>query len=136
LIRSPYAALFPAIVLVGAAVLGCGKRADSGSARPAGSAGVAESSAGVTIEILSGSSYRGSMSYSPDPVEVKIGQEIRWVNRDSVDHTASQTPTGFDTGVLLPGETSDPIAMTEAGTLTYTCVVSGHRMSGTLVVKP
>ena len=117
-----------AVFIVGVLGMGCG---NSGSAKHAAAS---DGFAGVTIDMPSGSSYGASMSYRPNPAVVKVGQPVRWLNQDSVDHTASQTPSGFDTGVVKPGATSAPITMTEPGTFAYTCVVSGHRMSGTLVV--
>ncbi len=47
----------------------------------------------------------GSNSYSPNPIEVNVGQTITWVNDDSVIHTATSTDGIFDSNILQRGQT-------------------------------
>jgi plastocyanin len=47
----------------------------------------------------------GSNSYSPNPIEVKVGLTITWVNDDSVIHTATSTAGIFDSKILQRGGT-------------------------------
>jgi plastocyanin len=75
----------------------------------------------------------GSQSYSPNPASVQVGQQVRWRNDDSVQHTA--TGSNFDTGVLNPGATSLPITFSAAGNVNYFCTLHAN-MPGTLVVTP
>ena len=83
-------------------------------------------SADVTITI---NGMQGSTSYSPNPGTVKVGQKVAWHNADSIAHTA--TGSGFDTGSIAGGATSNPITITVSGNLAYKC--SFHpSMVGTL----
>jgi plastocyanin len=47
----------------------------------------------------------GSNSYSPNPIEVNVGQTITWVNDDSVIHTATSTDGTIDSNILQRGQT-------------------------------
>jgi len=74
----------------------------------------------------------GSGSYSPNPATVKVGQKVAWKNADSTAHTA--TGAGFDTGAINPGQTSQAITFSTAGSFDYHC--SFHpSMVGTLMVQ-
>jgi plastocyanin len=77
----------------------------------------------------------GSLSFSPSPANVSVGQQIRWHNADSIVHTATQDGGGFDTGLISPGGTSGPITLSSPGTIGYHCAVHPS-MVGTLVVAP
>ena len=46
-----------------------------------------------------------SNSYSPNPIEVKVGQTITWVNDDSTIHTVTSNDGTFDSDILQRGET-------------------------------
>ena len=76
----------------------------------------------------------GSLSYSPNPATVKVGQTVAWKNADSLAHTATADAGTFDTGTLAAGATSSPITMTTAGTFPYHCAIHGSSMTGTLTV--
>jgi plastocyanin len=82
----------------------------------------------VTINIVS-----ISMSFSPNPVSLRVGQQVIWRNTDSITHTASSG--SFDTGTVGPGAMSKPITMTAAGTFPYQCNIHPS-MKGTLNVTP
>jgi plastocyanin len=86
----------------------------------------------ITISI---NGMNGSQSFSPNPAGVKVGEQIRWHNADSVAHTATQDGGGFDTGAISPGATSAPITLTTAGTINYHCAFHPS-MVGTLSVTP
>jgi plastocyanin len=86
----------------------------------------------VTIAI---SGMLGANSYSPSPVTVQVGQQVRWRNDDSTAHTATRSGAGgFDTGVINPGQTSAPITITTAGTINYVCTLHPG-MTGVLNVQ-
>ena len=76
---------------------------------------------------------KGSNSYSPNPVTVQVGQQIRWRNDDTIPHTA--TGGGFDTGLLGPGMTSTAIKLSVPGVVNYFCQPHPS-MVGTLNVTP
>jgi plastocyanin len=46
----------------------------------------------------------GSNSYSPNPVQVTIGETITWVNDDSSVHTATSDDGTFSSDVLFQGQ--------------------------------
>jgi plastocyanin len=84
----------------------------------------------MTITI---SGEMGSNSFSPNPANVKVGQEIHWHNADGITHTATQNGSGFDTGNLSSNATSGPITIGSAGSVSYHCAVHPS-MVGTLNV--
>jgi plastocyanin len=75
----------------------------------------------------------GANSYAPNPGSVRVGQQVRWRNVDSVPHTA--TGSSFDTGVINAGATSAPITFNTAGNFNYFCTLHAN-MNGTLSVTP
>jgi plastocyanin len=94
---------------------------------PSGGGGGGSSS---TVTILG---VRGSGSYSPPTVTVKVGDSIAWMNSDSITHTATASNGAFNTGNVAPGSTSAPVTMTTAGTFDYMCTIHPS-MTGTVVV--
>lgn len=77
----------------------------------------------------------GSNSYSPDPVEVKAGDTVTWVNDDSTIHTATSRDGTFGTGddaYLRKGQTYS-YTFDEAGEYPYYCDVH-PAMVGTVIV--
>jgi plastocyanin len=88
----------------------------------------------ITITIV------GLMGYSPNPANVRVGQQIFWHNADTIvppGHTATNHGAGgFNTGLIAPGGTSSvPITMSTPGTFTYICDIHTS-MVGTLNVTP
>lgn len=102
---------------------GCGE--DSSSMSPS-------TAADVTIEIVANN---GSLSFSPNPSSVTVGQTVAWHNAIGTAHTATADGGAFDTGNLSSGATSAPIAMTTAGSFPYHCGIHPS-MVGTLTVNP
>ena len=76
----------------------------------------------------------GSMSFSPNPTAVKVGQTVSWRNGDLITHTATQNGGGFDTGSVVPGSTSTPVRLNSAGAFDYHCGVHPS-MVGTVNVS-
>lgn len=61
--------------------------------------------------------------FSPNPVMVKVGQTVNWLNRDSVAHTATD-PGVFDMGSIPPGSAHDlGFTFNTAGTFNYHCTL-------------
>jgi plastocyanin len=87
--------------------------------------------ADLTIRIVG---MAGSLSYSPNPATVNVGQKVAWYNADSIAHTATSDAAGFNTGTLAPGATSAAITMSAAGAFGYHCAIHGSAMTGTLNV--
>jgi plastocyanin len=72
-------------------------------------------------------------AFSPRTIEIRVGDTIRWTNRDSVAHTATARNGSFDTGLLADGE-SGSVRFTTAGTYRYVCTPHPD-MTGTVVVR-
>ena len=72
-------------------------------------------------------------AYSPRTVEIRVGDTVRWTNRDSVAHSATARNGSFDTGLLAEGETGS-VRFTTAGTYQYICTPHPD-MTGTVVVR-
>jgi len=72
-------------------------------------------------------------AFSPRTVEIRVGDTVRWTNRDSVAHTATARNGSFDTGLLADGE-SGSVRFTTAGTYRYLCTPHPD-MTGTVVVR-
>lgn len=72
-------------------------------------------------------------SYRPNPVELKAGETVTWVNDDSTVHTATANDRTFDSGVLMEGD-SFSFTFDREGEYAYYCDVHPN-MVGTVVVK-
>ena len=73
-----------------------------------------------------------SNSFSPNPVEVKVGETVTWINDDSGRHTVTSKDGTFDSGVMGKGQ-SFSYTFDKAGEYPYFC--SPHPgMVGTVVV--
>jgi plastocyanin len=71
--------------------------------------------------------------YSPNPVSVKVGQSVNWLNSDSIAHTATD-PGVFDTGSIAPTSAADvPVPFNTPGTYNYHCTLHTNE-SATIVV--
>jgi plastocyanin len=82
----------------------------------------------------------GDKAYSPNPIDVKVGQGVTWSNDDSQIHTATSGAAGaadagsvFDSGILSPEATFDFVFDT-AGTYDYHCTMH-PQMVGTVNVS-
>jgi plastocyanin len=72
--------------------------------------------------------------FSPNPVTVRVGQQVNWRNEDNTDHNAIADGR-FDSGTIPPMSAhSVPATMTTAGTISYRCTIHPG-MTGTIVVQ-
>ena len=102
-----------------------------GSDEPAGSAKSAtpaKAPAGNRVEIK-------AFQFKPDPIEVKAGDKVTFVNLDGTVHTVTSKKAGFDE--KLDGKESEAtITFDEPGTVDYVCTLhSGPGMRGQVVVR-
>lgn len=74
-----------------------------------------------------------SDSYSPNPVEVQVGETVTWINEDSAVHTATANDRTFDSGVLMEGD-SFSFTFDKEGGYAYYCDVHPN-MVGTVMVS-
>src|SRR5919201_5345586 len=47
----------------------------------------------------------GSNSYNPNPIEIRVGDTVTWVNDDSTVYTATASDGTFDSDILRRGDT-------------------------------
>ena len=62
----------------------------------------------------------GSNSFSSNPVEVKVGETVTWVNDDSGRHTVTSKDGVFDSGMMGKGQ-SFSFTFDKAGEYPYFC---------------
>jgi plastocyanin len=74
----------------------------------------------------------GSSSYIPNPVEVKVGETVTWVNDDSNLHTATSKDGVFNSDVLFEGQ-SFTYTFDKEGEYPFFCDIHPG-MVGTVVV--
>lgn len=72
-----------------------------------------------------------SMSFGRLPTDVKVGDTITWVNRDTVPHTATARDKSFD--VRIAAGKSARMTVKKAGTIPFYCIFHAM-MRGTLKV--
>ena len=91
--------------------------------------------AGIRVIIVPGAATLGDKGFSPNPINVKVGDTVTWINIDSMEHTVT-SGTGpsdrskgkqFDSGlsgptVLTAGKTFSH-QFTKAGELPYFCQI-------------
>jgi plastocyanin len=83
----------------------------------------------VKVSIVPGASTLADKAFSPNPVNVKIGDTITWVNEDSVFHTvvSGNPSTGGETGKVFDSGLSGPTALTTKGkTFSHTFTEKGE----------
>jgi len=76
--------------------------------------------------------------YSPNPVMVKVGQSVNWLNSDNIAHTATD-PGVFDTGSISPtsahGANGDGVAFNTVGTFSYHCTIHPNETGSVVVTQ-
>jgi plastocyanin len=76
--------------------------------------------------------------FVPDPIRIRVGQTVRWTNRDEVPHTTTSGQPGspddrWDSDILYQGEAYEQ-RFDEAGRFPYYCKVHPN-MLGTVIVS-
>ena len=70
--------------------------------------------------------------YAPAAIEAKVGDEIEWINKDTLGHTAT-VKGGAE--VLLPAKKSGRLLLQEPGSFDYICRYHPN-MKGHITVRP
>ncbi|MEY9559995.1 cupredoxin domain-containing protein [Sinorhizobium fredii] len=70
--------------------------------------------------------------YTPADIEAKVGDEVEWINKDALVHTAT-VKGGAD--VLLPAKKSGSLLLQEPGSFDYICRYHPN-MKGHITVQP
>ncbi|MDN5846608.1 MAG: plastocyanin/azurin family copper-binding protein [Candidatus Nitrosocosmicus sp.] len=100
----------------------------------------------IQVSIVPGSSTLTDNAYSPNPVEVTVGQTVVWTNNDSAFHTVTSGTIGAaDAGKAFDSGLAGPTALTNkgktfehtfdtAGDFPYFCTLH-PAMTGIVMVK-
>lgn len=135
------------LVFVGGLAAGsCGGGGSSSPMSATAPTRVTSGPADVVVTILG---QDGSMSFSPNPVSVRVGQAIAWKNGDAIVHQVVQDSggggdaggyggggsggAGFDMGPTSAGAMSPSLSLTATGTLKYHCAIH-PTMTGTITI--
>ncbi|HEX5979260.1 MAG TPA: cupredoxin family copper-binding protein [Nitrososphaeraceae archaeon] len=89
---------------------------------------------GKVVSIVGNS---GGNSYKPNPIEIKVGDTVTWINNDSSLHTATSTSSNdsnLDSKVLRRGETFS-FTFDKEGQYPYFCSLHPN-MVGSVAVLP
>ena len=74
-----------------------------------------------------------ALTYGPAPHDLRVGDTVRWVNKDIVKHSATARDGSFD--VDLPVGASGTATLSRPGVLAYYCRYHPN-MTGNLTVSP
>jgi plastocyanin len=107
------------------ALVGCGGGDDNGGSSSGGGGG---SSSGDTVLI-----DMKNIKFAPQDATVKVGQTVKWVNQDTVDHDVDATSGADFKSELYGNGKSFEWKAEEAGPVSYVCTVHPG-MVGTLNV--
>jgi len=77
---------------------------------------------------------RGSQSYAPSPLTMRVGQVVNWHNLDSIEHTATLEGMFYSGRIAAFSAHDNAVTMSKAGTFTYHCTIHSG-MVGTIVVQ-
>jgi plastocyanin len=84
----------------------------------------------------------GGDSYSPNPLEIDVGQSVTWYNGDTVSHTVTSGQDGdldegslFDSDAIIPNQ-SYSLKFIEAGEFDYYCIYHPTMVGEVVVNEP
>jgi plastocyanin len=88
----------------------------------------------TTVSIPVGAIGLTTTAYVPNPVNIKVGDSVNWVNNDSIAHTSTaNNGTTFNSGTIAPGA-SFKATFNTAGSFAYHCAFHPG-MVGTVTVQ-
>ena len=99
---------------------------------------------GETVSIVKGATNLDNKSFSPNPIKIKVGNTITWVNNDNTIHTVSSgKPNSQDAGQVFDSGLTSLITpsktyshkFTTPGEYSYFCRLHPN-MLGTIEVEP
>jgi plastocyanin len=111
--------LFVAAAVIAVAAAGCSSNSPVAPAQ----GGEGGGGTTTTISILQG---QGNQTFYPSPSTAVQGSRIAWSNTDSEIHHVAATDGSFDTGDLVPGQTSGPIVLGTDGANYYCTLHAGE----------
>jgi plastocyanin len=76
--------------------------------------------------------------FSPNPVMVKVGQTVNWLNSDTIVHSATD-PGVFDIGNISPtsahSDKGDGVTFNTVGTYNYHCAIHPNETASVVVTQ-
>lgn len=108
---------------------GCGGYSSSPAA-PSPTPAAGGTSTPVTIP--RGAETLANRAFSPDDVNVAVGETVTWTNTDSVAHTSTSDANAWNSGTVVPGGQFS-FTFRSAGSFPYHCTIHPG-MVGTVVV--
>jgi plastocyanin len=110
-----------AVVALGLGVWGCNGSGygNQNSVNPTTPTGAPSTSGVVTVNVVG---INGSLSFSPNPATLPVGQMIVWHNVDTITHHVVFDDRSVDTGDLAPGAFSQ-LETIPAGRGPYHCSI-------------
>jgi plastocyanin len=104
-------------ILIAVAVIATAAAATTIVSSGASSINYAQAQTGVKVSIVPGSSTLGDKAFSPNPVNVKVGDTVTWTNDDTQFHTVTSGSPGAtgELGKVFDSKLSGPTALTTKG---------------------
>ncbi len=127
---TPSRALIALLMLVLAA--GCGTEKSAGPKDAGGSAtGPATASGGKFVRV-----EMKDILFVPEKITARVGQSVRWTNKDDVQHTVkAEKGASFASKTLSKGDTYEA-KLTKTGRIDYVCTIHpSQRGTITVVVQ-
>ncbi|MDX6658497.1 MAG: hypothetical protein QOH62_3290 [Solirubrobacteraceae bacterium] len=124
------------LALLALTAAGCGSSSNSSSSSsgssstPATTTGAATSSGGTAAKSGTVTIDMQNIAFNPKTVTVKVGQTVKWVNKDDVPHNVTGGPLKSSTFNKGGSYAYTP---KKAGTISYVCTIHPG-MTGTLTV--
>lgn len=95
----------------------------------------------LDVSIVPGSSNLIDTAFQPNPVNIKVGEAVRWTNDDNVIHTVTEgnpatgdiPEEGFESELMNTGQTFEH-TFNQTGTFDYYCDLH-HNMVGQVIVS-
>jgi plastocyanin len=112
-------------LLIGVLALSAGVLAGTGQAAPSHAA---RPHALVNVSIT-------EFMFSPNRLQVRVGDQVKWTNNGTVNHTSTAKGGVWNSGTIAPGG-SFTFTFTAAGTFKYRCQFHPSLMTGGIKVVP
>ena len=110
-----------ALLLLAVLAAGCGDKESAGSSTEPASGGKV-----VRVDMK-------DILFVPEKVTARVGQSVRWINRDDVQHTVKATKgADFESKTMSKGDTYSA-KLTKTGTIDYVCTIHPSQR-GTITV--
>jgi plastocyanin len=90
--------------------------------------GVKPAAGGTKVSIVPGAGTLGDKGFSPNPINVKVGDTVTWTNSDNMEHTVTSGtgPSDSSTGKQFDSGLSGPTALTAGKTFSHQFTKAGE----------